>query len=157
MAGSRGGHFCCAVGAAGFPPPSPPHFRVLPRVWARRRRGDGCGLVAPIPFQSRRRERNRNHIGACREDTRCLSPSRRSSAPPCPLPGRCAPCRAPLYLLTRSPGGSPFGSRWICCCQFPEVARRARVSLRRTDQTRYSAAVWGKSEGEEEGCFCRVP
>lgn len=32
------------------------------------------------------------------------------------------------------------------------------VSLRRTEKIRYSAVVWGKSEGrEDESWFCRVP
>lgn len=38
-----------------------------------------------------------------------------------------------------------------------EKSQDVWVSLWRTDQTRYSAAAWGKSEGEEESWFCRVP
>ncbi|XP_027752382.1 protein FAM78B isoform X2 [Empidonax traillii] len=36
-----------------------------------------------------------------------------------------APSRARPYLLARPPGVSLFGSRWICCCQFLEMVRRA--------------------------------
>ncbi|XP_069645968.1 protein FAM78B isoform X2 [Haliaeetus albicilla] len=38
-----------------------------------------------------------------------------------------------------------------------EKSQDVWVLLWRKDQTRYSAATWGKSEGEEESWFCRVP
>lgn len=127
MAGSRGGHFCCVAGAAGSPPPSPLHFGVLPHVWECSWGGMLASPHAPVRFGASGEKGRGNHVGTCREDTRCLFPSRKSSKPLCPLPRRCAPSRARPYLLTRPPGISPFGSRWICCCQFPELVRRART------------------------------
>lgn len=127
MAGSQGVISAAWQGQLGPPLPSPLRFGVLLCVWEHRWGGIFVVPELPSPFGARERRKERNHVGACKEDTPCLSPSRRSSKPLCPLPRRCAPSRAHLYLLTRPPGISPFGSCWICCCQFPGMVRRART------------------------------
>ncbi|XP_071607368.1 protein FAM78B isoform X2 [Heliangelus exortis] len=125
-------------------------------------------------FSSQRGERKGNHDGACREGTPCPSPSHRSSKPPpCPIPRHCAPSRAHphiyqpgfLAFLWLAPAGFAVGSSWRWCEEpGPVGVTRTRgchqdpwVSPWSKDESRYSAAAWGKSEGEEESWFCRVP
>lgn len=146
-------------GQLGPPLPSPLHFGVLPRLGAPLGR-DLVGPCAPIPFRSWRVERKGNNVGACREDTRCLSPSRRSSKPPVPPPQ--ALCSLPCPSVFIEPASWHFSVPLLLDLLLPisgdgEKSQDVWVSLWRKDQTRYSAAMWGKSEGEEESWFCRVP
>lgn len=122
-----GGHFCCMAGAAGSPPAQSLAFQGAAVCLGASLGRDPCGTCAPVPFWSQGGRKEGNHVGACGEDTPCPSPSHRSSKPLYPLPMRCAPSLSHLYLLTCPPGVSPFGSCWICCCQFPGMVGRART------------------------------
>ncbi|XP_054066652.1 protein FAM78B isoform X3 [Rissa tridactyla] len=78
-----------------------------------------------------------------------------------PVPPPQAPCSCPSVFI--DPASWRFSVRLPLDSLLPisgdgEESQDVWVSLWRKDQTRYSAAAWGKSEGgEEESWFCRVP
>lgn len=80
-----------------------------------------------------------------------------------PVPPPQALCSLPCPSIFIDPASWRF-SVWLPLDLLLPISRDGEksqdvwVSLWRKDQTRYSAAVWGKSEGgEEESWFCRVP
>ncbi|XP_035393690.1 protein FAM78B isoform X3 [Cygnus olor] len=69
----------------------------------------------------------------------------------------------PCPSLFIGPASRCLSVRLALCLMLPisgdgDKSKDVRVSLRRKEKIRYSAAVWGKSEGRgDESWFCRVP
>lgn len=123
---------------------------------------DARGHPAPIlsPFGREGELGKRNHMSACREGIPCLASSCRTSKPPPPPQAlRSLPCPSVFIGLA-----SWCFSVWLMLYLMLPISgdgdksKDVWVSLRRKDKIRYSAVVWGKSEGrEDESWFCRVP
>lgn len=104
-------------------------------------------------------KRKGDDADACREDTLCPSFPRRSPLVPPPQALRSLPCPS-LFIGP----ASRCLSVWLALNLLLPISGHgdrsedAWVSLRRKEKIRYSAAVWGKSEGRgDESWFCRVP